>query len=394
MSWLHDFRFGPMSRIVFGVGKAKEAGSIARELEGAAALVMTDAGLHRLGLTQTIEESLREAGVRVEVFNGVVTEPTLASVEAAVAMYRERDCDLIVAVGGGSSMDSAKAVSLLIGNGGTFTEYTQRRTGANWAPAKVASKKGPDIIAVPTTAGTGAEATSGMRGLRSGERHQAVGRRPARPTHRGALRPGPDDLDAPEGDGRHRVRRALAGDRGVSDPPGQPVRRRPAADGDRGDRPEPAEGVRQRAEHGGPRRHARCAATMVGTSFPFAGLIHVHTFAEVLGDLTHLPHGRLIGLMLPHVLEWVAPGCPEKLTRIAQALGERVDGLSATEGAERCLAAVRRLRSECEVEEPLSSHGMSEEDVQTAPSGSSPSTRRARSAAPGRSGAWTRWCRC
>ena len=60
------------------------------------------------------------------------------------------------------------------------------------------------------------------------------------------------------------------------------------------------------------------AATMVGTAFPFAGLIHVHTFAEVLGDLTHLPHGRLIGLMLPHVLEWIAIGCPEKLALIAQ----------------------------------------------------------------------------
>jgi alcohol dehydrogenase len=105
------------------------------------------------------------------------------------------------------------------------------------------------------------------------------------------------------------------------------------------------------------------AATMVGTAFPFAGLIHVHTYAEVLGDLTHLPHGRLIGLMLPHVLEWAAPGCPEKLTRIAQALGERVDGLSASEGAERCLTAVRRLRAACEIEEPLSSHGMSEEDL-------------------------------
>jgi alcohol dehydrogenase class IV len=86
MSWLHDFNFGPMARIVFGVGKAKEAGSIAKGLGGTAALVMTDAVIHRIGLTQAIEESLKEAGVRVEVFNGVVTEPTLASVEAAVAM--------------------------------------------------------------------------------------------------------------------------------------------------------------------------------------------------------------------------------------------------------------------------------------------------------------------
>ena len=134
MNWLNDFRFGPMTQVVFGVGKAREAGSIARELEGTAALVMTDARAAPPRPDQAIEASLKEAGVRVEVFNGVVTEPTLASVEAAVEMYRERDCDIIVAVGGGSSMDSAKAVSLLIGNGGRFPEYTQRRTGADGRP--------------------------------------------------------------------------------------------------------------------------------------------------------------------------------------------------------------------------------------------------------------------
>jgi alcohol dehydrogenase len=105
------------------------------------------------------------------------------------------------------------------------------------------------------------------------------------------------------------------------------------------------------------------AATMVGTAFPFAGLIHVHTYAEVLGDLTHLPHGRLIGLMLPHVLEWVAIGCPEKLGRVARALGENVDGLSTRDAAERGLAAVRRLAREVEIDEPMRSLGVNEETL-------------------------------
>jgi alcohol dehydrogenase len=364
MNWLSDFRFGPMTRIVFGVGKAKEAGSLAKELEGTAALLMTDAGLHRLGLTETIEASLREAGVRVEVFNGVVTEPTLASVEAAVEMYRAGSCDLIVAVGGGSSMDSAKAVSLLIGNGGTFTEYTQRRTGANWAPAKVASKKGPDIIAVPTTAGTGAEATSGCGVFdpESGIKLWAGGPH-VRPTI--ALCDPALTISMPPKVTADTGFDALSqGIEGVLTLPVNPYADTLLLTA--------IEAIGQnlpKAFANGSNMEARAAmlgaATMVGTSFPYTGLIHVHTFAEVLGDLTHLPHGRLIGLMLPHVLEWVAPACPEKLTRIAQALGERVDGLSAHEGAERCLAAVRRLRSECEVEEPLSSHGMTEEAVQT-----------------------------
>jgi len=105
------------------------------------------------------------------------------------------------------------------------------------------------------------------------------------------------------------------------------------------------------------------AATMVGTAFPFGGLMHVHTYAELLDDLTHLPHGRLIGLMLPHVLEWSAIGCPEKLVQIARALGENVDGLSTHAGAERALAAVRRLCAELEMDERLRSHNVSPETL-------------------------------
>ena len=364
MNWSNGFRFGPMSRIVFGVGTAKEAGAIARELSGTAALVMTDAVIHRLGLTETIEESLREAGVRVELFNGVVTEPTLASVEAAVAMYKERNCDLIVAVGGGSSMDSAKAVSLLIGNGGTFIEYTQRRTGANWAPAKVASKKGPDVITVPTTAGTGAEATSGCGVFdpESGIKLWAGGPyvRPTVALCDPALTTSmPPRVTADTG--FDALSQGIEGVLTLQENPYADTLLLTAIEMIGQNLPKAfANGANMEA-----RAAMLCAATMVGTSFPFAGLIHVHTFAEVLGDLTHLPHGRLIGLMLPHVLEWVAIGCPEKLTRIAKALGEDVDGLSVHEGAELCLEAIHRLRAACEIEEPLSSHGMSEADLQT-----------------------------
>jgi alcohol dehydrogenase class IV len=364
VNWSNDFQFGPMSRIVFGVGKAKEAGSIARQLEGTAALVMTDAVIHRLGLTQTIEESLKEAGVRVEVFNGVVTEPTLASVEAAVAMYKERDCDLIVAVGGGSSMDSAKAVSLLIGNGGTFVEYTQRRTGANWAPARTASKKGPDVITVPTTAGTGAEATSGCGVFDpdSGIKLWAGGPyvRPTVALCDPALTTSmPPRVTADTG--FDALSQGIEGVLTLAANPYADTLLLTAIEAIGQNLP--------KAFANGSNMEARAAmlgaATMVGTSFPFAGLIHVHTYAEVLGDLTHLPHGRLIGLMLPHVLEWVAPACPEKLTRIARALGEPVDGLSPSEGAERCLTAIHRLRTETEMNEPLRSHNVTEEMLQT-----------------------------
>lgn len=364
MSWLQDFRFGPMSRIVFGPGKAKEAGAIARELGGGAALVMTDAGLYRLGLTRTIEQSLKDADVRVEVFDGVVTEPTLASVEAAEAMYRERACDLIVAVGGGSTMDSAKAVSMLIGNGGRFPDYTQRRVGTEWTPGRVPAKKGPDVITVPTTAGTGSEATGGCGAFDpdTGIKLWASG-----PHTRAAVAlcdpvlttsmPPRVTVDT----GFDALSQAIEA---VVTLPFNPY-----ADALLLTAIEAIGKNLPKAFANGANLEARAAmlgaATMVGTAFPFGGLIHVHTFAEVLGDLTHLPHGRLIGLMLPHVLEWAAIGCPEKLALIARALGEPVDGLSEHAAAERALTAVRRLRTELEIDEPLRSYDVTEETLQT-----------------------------
>lgn len=108
------------------------------------------------------------------------------------------------------------------------------------------------------------------------------------------------------------------------------------------------------------------AATMTGIAFPNGGLIHVHTYAEVLGDLTHLPHGRLIGLMLPHVLEWGLVGCTEKMADVGEALGENNDGLSVRECAEQALDAVRRLCDDVEINEPLRTHGVTEATLKLA----------------------------
>jgi alcohol dehydrogenase class IV len=353
-----------MSRIVFGPGKAKAIGEIVREQKGTVALVMTDPVLHRLGLTETVEASLRDADIRVVVFNGVVTEPTMASVEAAVALFRDRSCDIIVGVGGGSSMDSAKAVSLLIGNGGKFADYAERRVGTEWRRERQIERKGPDVITVPTTAGTGADVTAGCGVFdpESGIKLWAGGSlvRPAVAVCDPVLSVSmPPRVTADTGlDALSQAVEAIL-----------TLQFNPFADAIL------LEAVRiigqylPKAFANGANLEARAAmlsaATMVGASFPAGGLIHVHTFAEVLGDLTHLPHGRLIGLMLPHVLEWSAIGCPEKLAIIARALGENVDALPTRDAAERGLAAVRRLCHEVEIDEGLGAHNVAEETLRT-----------------------------
>ena len=364
VNWLDHFEFGPITRVVFGPGKAAVIGDLARGLGGSAALVMTDPALYRLGLTHTVESSLARAGLRAEVFSEVATEPSLASVEAAVSMFRERGCDQLVAVGGGSSMDSAKAVSLLIGNGGRFPDYTERRVGLEWQRGRTIDKKGPHVITVPTTAGTGAEVTpgcgvfdpeTGIKGWAGGPlvRPTVAVCDPELTTSM------PPRVTADTGfDALSQAIEAII-----------TLRFNPYADALLLTAVETIGRNLPKAFANGANLQARAAmlgaATMVGTAFPFGGLTHVHTYAEVLGDLTHLPHGRLIGLMLPHVLEWSAIGCPEKLWLIARALGEKVDGLSAPAGAELALGAVRRLCDQVEMNEGLGAHDVSDDVLRT-----------------------------
>jgi alcohol dehydrogenase class IV len=364
-TWTSPFEFRAPARVVFGPGKADSIGEIAHDLGNAAPLVLTDPGLHKLGITAGIEHSLRAAGLRVEVFAGVVTEPTLASVESAVQAYRDRACDLIVAVGGGSSIDTAKSVSLLLGNEGPLSAYQQRRIGADWKPERPIRARGSQIIAVPTTAGTGSEVTSGSGVF---DPTEGIKRWAGDPVLRAsvALCDPLLTLSMPP---------RITADTGI-DALSQAIECylngtfTPYADALALSAIETIGKFLPRAYANGSDIEARSAmmgaATMTGIAFPNGGLIHVHTFAEVLGDVTHLPHGRLIGLTLPHVLEWSLIGCPEKLATVAQALGEQVSGLSARDGAERALAAVRRLVTDIGVTEPLRSHGVTEATMHSA----------------------------
>lgn len=362
MDWTHSFQFRAPARIVFGPNSSLSIGEITRDLGSKAPLVLTDPALHRLGITEGIEDAIREAGLRVEVFDGVATEPTLASVESAVAAFRDLGCDLIVAVGGGSSIDTAKSVSLLLGNEGQLSEYQQRRVGADWRAERRVQRRGAEIIAVPTTAGTGSEVTSG-----SGVFDPATGIKGwvGDPLLRASVAVCDPILTLS-------MPPRVTADTGL-DALSQAIECylnggfKPYADTLALGAIAVIAANLPRAFANGQDLAARSAmlggATMAGLAFSNGGLIHVHTYAEVLGDLTHLPHGRLIGLMLPHVLEWSAIGCADKLTDVARAMGEDTDGLSAREGAERAIAAVRRLCAEVEVNEPLRRHGVTEETL-------------------------------
>ncbi len=142
--------------IKFGVGATEELGFDLRQLGVERVLIVTDPGVAGTGLPERVRGLLAEAGVKAEVFDQVHVEPTDASLGQAAEFARGTEWDGFLAVGGGSSIDTAKAVNLLTSNGGDVMDYVNQPVGAGRAPSRPLKP----LVAVPTTAGTGAESTT------------------------------------------------------------------------------------------------------------------------------------------------------------------------------------------------------------------------------------------
>jgi alcohol dehydrogenase class IV len=141
----------------FGVGASDEIGFDLSQYDVRRVLVITDAGVAATGHPQRVAGQMAQFGIEAAVYDGVHVEPTDASFEAAIAHARETGpWDAFVAVGGGSSIDTAKAVNLLLTNDGELMDYVNAPVGQARAPQHPLKP----LVAVPTTTGTGAESTT------------------------------------------------------------------------------------------------------------------------------------------------------------------------------------------------------------------------------------------
>jgi hydroxyacid-oxoacid transhydrogenase len=140
----------------FGVGALDEIGFDCAQLGLERVLIVTDEGVAATGMPHRAAESMQSAGLKPTVFTGVHVEPTDESFRAAVEFAGDTDWDGFVAVGGGSSIDTAKAINLLTTNPGDLMDYVNKPVGEGKAPTEPLKP----LVAVPTTAGTGAESTA------------------------------------------------------------------------------------------------------------------------------------------------------------------------------------------------------------------------------------------
>lgn len=148
---VNSFQLAP--EVHYGPGSAGLAGVALRDLGVRHALVVSDQGVLDAGVADPVLGAIKDAGLTYTVFADLRTNPSERHVAAAAAMYRSLDCDGIIGVGGGSSLDVAKSAAAVIAAGGSITEFEDG--------AKQVTSPPPPLVQVPTTAGTGSEVVAG-----------------------------------------------------------------------------------------------------------------------------------------------------------------------------------------------------------------------------------------
>ena len=340
MNILKAYNFRVPRNILFGINTVERVGERVRELGGSNVMVVTDKVLHGTGAIEKIEESLRKLGMDVVLYDEVTTEPTTEHADKGSEIFRSKQCDSVVALGGGSCIDAGKVIAMLGTNPGQVTDYEGK--------GKVKKPKSP-LIAIPTTAGTGSEVTW-VAVIHDSKRNVKF------LVYSPYLVPD-ECIEDPlltvgmprsvtMSSGMDALTHAIEGyistrdaNIGYGSPPIIEYLAIPAielitvnlrkawADG---------ENIEARS-------NMLLAQLLAGMTFGNSGTALVHGLARPLGAHFHIPHGLANAVMLPHGVEYTRMAVPEKFARIARAMGENVDNLSVIDAAEKTIFAVKKL---------------------------------------------------
>ena len=148
---MNPFEFSIPQNIIVGAGTLAKLPECAKKMGGTHAMILSGPTLKKMGVVDKAADSLKSAGIAADIFTDIEANPSVTTVEKATESYLASGADFLVALGGGSPMDVAKAVGVTAKYGGSITEYE----GAHKVPGKIVP-----LIAIPTTAGTGSEVTA------------------------------------------------------------------------------------------------------------------------------------------------------------------------------------------------------------------------------------------
>lgn len=348
-----SFNFLPVpTDIHFGFGAVQSLPERVRAIGGRHVFVVTDPGVRTAGLLDRLSGPLDQAGIPVTVFDRVTADSSSTLIVEAGKTLAESGADVVVGLGGGSALDTAKAVAALATNPGSPLDYVGLH--------KVTVRPLP-VVAVPTTAGTGSEVTLWSVFTDDGRRLKvAIGgllMYPAVALCDPGLTLGlPRPLTAATG--MDALGHAIEC---YTNTACQPISASLAL------RAIELIGAHLRtAASNGRDREARyammLASTMAGVAMNSTRLGLAHALAMPLGSgALKIPHGIAIAVTLPHVMEFNHRAAPDRFAAVARALGEPVDGLLMLDAAARAACAVRRLAEAIGIPGGLSEFGLNDD---------------------------------
>ena len=340
------------TRVHYGWGASDQIGERLGELGVTRALLVSDRGVQSVGSVDRVAGLIRASGIDAVVYAETQPNPTTSNVEEVVALWREHVCDGVVGLGGGSSMDAAKAAAAVVANGGSITDYAGKDRLEN---------DSPPVVCIPTTCGTGAEVTFVVV-VTDPDRHAKVVCVSRRLGARLAIVDPELVLTAPAhviaATGADALAHATesyvnTGSDPLLDSINIAVIRMIGRN------------LRSAAESRDREAVARMAlaSTMAGIAFNMNANAVVHAASTPVTAYYGVPHGVANAILLPAGLDFLRPACEDRLRDIAEALGEDVSSLSVAEAAERGVEAVRRLVRAVELPGSLREAGVDPADV-------------------------------
>lgn len=339
----------------FGPGARKNLPEIIGRLGARKALVVTDPGLIKFGVTALVTDVLDGAGIAYEVFSDVKPNPTVTNVRQGIDAYHKSGADFMIAVGGGSAIDTAKAIGIVVNN----PEFADIVSLEGCAPTK---HKSVPVIALPTTAGTAAETTINYVIIDEAKQKKMVC-------------VDPNDIPAVaviDSELMYSLPRSLTAATGMdalTHAIEGYITKGAWAMSDMFE----IEAIRMIARHlpvavehpsdVEARDGMAVAQYIAGMAFSNVGLGLVHGMAHPMGSLFDVPHGVANALLLPTVMEYNMPACLDKYPEIARAMGVDTDGMTREEAAQAACRAVRDLAVRVGIPQHLTELGITKNDI-------------------------------
>lgn len=350
-----EFAFFAPQKTRFGPGVIKEVGEQVVLLGGTKVLVVSDPGLREAGIVDRVLDIIREQGVEARVFDSVVANPMDDDCAKGAAFAKEMGADVVVGLGGGSSMDTAKTIAVLLTHGGEPKDYFG---------ADTLSKPIAPLICAPTTSGTGSEVTP-FAVITDSKTRVKMNILDSRVVPLASFVDPELTVSMPPGltasTGMDALTHAIeAYTCNLANPLTDALALKAIAI--------IAASLRKAVQNGADleaRTQMALGSLIAGYAFGNADVGGVHCMAEAIGGFYDTPHGVANSVFLPIVTEFNVPSDVQKHADIAVAMGVDTSGLSPDEAAAAAVQAIRDLARDLEIPRFRDLKGVKESDFET-----------------------------